>query len=326
MSQMEDCEFCGLPAIGVCPRCQRKYCPDHVQPVDPYLLCFNCSQEQPDYLTRWGAWKKDGVWEDYRSGISYQLHSYRLGVKINSSRDLWAVIEKIFADPDTGQGFWDKAEILYLNAGNPQGATVCWLRGKGVFNRDDCIDVVSKLANQDKADEAFEIIERYLSLFPDHADVISVRASIYFWKKRFLDAIEDYSTIIHLYPNHPLAYEGRINANYSMPNKNYSAIEQDLLTLERLNAMSAQMLLTRGLIHARQVILFGRKEFAQKVRDDFQQLTDLNTRNSIDSSYLLQVSGLVDLLSDKEKEGQEELYKAVQLLGPNVYYDLLFLL
>lgn len=322
MEEKDNCEFCGLPSIGVCPRCHHWYCPDHVQQSEPFLLCNQCAHEDPGYLSRWGEWVEPGVWAENGDPGAYQTLAARMGIKVSSTRDLWRVIEDTFADPVSGQTFWKQAENFYLRAhNNPQGATVCWLRGKGIFSHNDCLDIVESLSKQKKVEEVLEIFRRYLSLFPDDADVLNARAMLYRRNNRWSDAVEDYNAIIRLYPNHPVAYEGRMVANYSMKVRDYKTLEQDLSTLEHLNAVSLNVLLISGMIHAGQVILFGRKEYAQKAHEELTKAMDQQPQNQ----YLYQVRGLVNIIADREEDGRQDLMNAVEIMGLDAYYDLLHL-
>ena len=110
MEEQDNCQFCGFPAVGLCPRCHMWYCPDHVQQTEPFVLCARCYEEDPNYLENNGGWIGPGLWADYRFGGTYQTIERQNGVKLNSSRDIWRLVERAYTDPRTGEGFWDIAE------------------------------------------------------------------------------------------------------------------------------------------------------------------------------------------------------------------------
>jgi len=315
---LDTCSFCPFPAIAVCPRCERLFCPDHIQSEDPQLLCLSCASQAQDYFANWGRWINKEQWLDIKTGKSYPVLQRRCGRLIGSRIDLWKYLEEYYKQKNGGMNLWTAYEKFFLEQGDEIGVSICRLRKSGLYATEQIHNAVNQALDGNQIDLAYELLCDAIKADPNQPTEYFQRGYIHINKRRYDEALTDFNRVVILDPNYLPGYLARIQAN--MVRKDYEAIEKDLGIFEQQNAIDPFIYHVRGITLARKVILFGETQLVENADSDLTRAIQEMPNNMIAQ----QIRGFVRLVTGREEEAADDLLAAMKDLGDE-FTDLSYL-
>jgi tetratricopeptide (TPR) repeat protein len=284
-----------------------------VQTAAPFMLCFECHKNRPDYFSRSGKRTSGGTWLDYQSGLKFQLPEKRWKKPINSHIDLWGIMTQLCKE--NGFELWKTYEKLFSDVGNFNSAALCRLRQNGIFNFSQAYEAIDIAGNSDDLDLAKRIIDDFLILAPDNLEVLARRGLLYRAQGELDLAIQDFSTIIQMSPDSPFAYSERLEARIQMNKKDYAAILSDLQVLDNLGKLTVQMRLVRAMILMRPLVLWGQTQDMDQVAMEIDQVI----AEDPDLIIAYKFRGFLSLLTeDNEEDAYWDLIEAEEELGDSL--------
>jgi tetratricopeptide (TPR) repeat protein len=121
-------------------------------------------------------------------------------------------------------------------------------------------------------DQAIEDYSKAIELNPQYADAYSNRGNAYYDKRNYDQAIEDYSKAIELNPQYAIAYYNRGNAYYNK--RNYDQAIEDYSKAIELNPQYADAYSNRGNAY------YDKRNYDQAI-EDYSKAIELNPQYAI---------------------------------------------
>lgn len=310
---MDTCQICKfLPAIGVCPICQRRYCPDDVQQQQPFLLCIECAERYPNYLQTGGYWYDNNHWYDYRTGCTFNLEK---AASFKDTREIWLWVEELFHED--GMDLWKIAEQHFQELNSKENVAISRMRRLGCFEISEAFDLANNKIQEDDLESANEILDLIFILDPANPNVSLVRGDIYRKAGKYHKAIEEYSRVIKTFPKDPYGYYRRAVVNlFDLGNDEIGL--KDLKVLEKLEKRAPQILFSIGVIFARRQILFGEHNAAKPAIDYLSQALTQAIAMNVEMPEIFPIRGHVYLMSGNHEAANNDFIIA------NRFYDDMF--